>query len=55
VQRYCKALGCEATTSKEVVEFLMKVPAQELVQGVNKALTKEVRFYGNLEYKRKLK
>jgi hypothetical protein len=49
VQRYCKALGCEATSSKELVEFLKKVPAQELVLGVNKALTEEVRFYGTLE------
>ncbi|KDR24386.1 Esterase FE4 [Zootermopsis nevadensis] len=41
VQRFCKALGCEATSSEELVEFLMKVPTEELVLGVNKALTEE--------------
>lgn len=47
VQRFCKALGCEATSSEKLVEFLMKVPAEELVLGVNKALTEEVSSTGS--------
>lgn len=38
------ALGSKATNSKELVEFLRTVPAQQLVEDIVKAQTPEVRF-----------
>lgn len=40
--RLGEALGCKTSDSKELVEFLMKVPAQQLTEGTEKALTEEV-------------
>ena len=40
--RLGKALGCKTSDSKELVEFLMKVPAQELTEMTEKVLTEEV-------------
>jgi len=40
--RLGKALGCNTSDSKELVEFLMTVPAQQLTEATDKALTKNV-------------
>jgi len=40
--RLAKALGCKTSDSKELVEFLMKVPAQQLIEATEKALTENV-------------
>jgi hypothetical protein len=37
-----EVLGCKTTSSKELVEYLRKIPVRELVEGVDKALTEEV-------------
>jgi carboxylesterase type B len=38
--RLGKVLGCNTSDSKELVEFLMTVPAQQLTEATDKALTK---------------
>jgi len=40
--RLGEVLGCKTSDSKELVEFLMKVPAQHLTEMTEKALTEEV-------------
>jgi carboxylesterase type B len=35
-------LGCKTSDSKELVEFLMKVPAQELTEATDKVFTESV-------------
>jgi carboxylesterase type B len=40
--RLGEALGCKTSDSKELVEFLMKVPAQQLTEGIEKTLMEEV-------------
>jgi hypothetical protein len=37
-----EALGCKTSDSKELVEFLMNVPAQQITEMTEKALTEEV-------------
>jgi carboxylesterase type B len=41
--RFGEVLGCHTSDSKELLEFLMKVPAQKLVDGMALSLTEEVR------------
>jgi carboxylesterase type B len=41
--RFGEALGCHTSDSKELLEFLMKVPAQKLVDAMELSLTEEVR------------
>jgi hypothetical protein len=41
--RFGEALGCKTNDSKELAEFLNTVPAQQLVEGVSKAMTELVR------------
>lgn len=40
--RLGEALGCKTSDSKELVEFLMKVPAQQLTEWTEKFLTEDV-------------
>jgi carboxylesterase type B len=40
--RLGEALGCKTSDSKELQEFLMKVPAQKIVEGFDIALKEEV-------------
>jgi hypothetical protein len=40
--RLGEAMGCKTSDSKELVEFLMKVPAQQLTEGIEKVLNEEV-------------
>lgn len=40
--RLGEALGCKTSDSKKLLEFLMKVPAQKIVEGIDKALEEEV-------------
>ena len=40
--RLGKALGCKTSDSKELVEFLMNVPAQQLTEMTERVLTEEV-------------
>lgn len=40
--RLGEALGCKTSDSKELLEFLMKVPAEKLIEGTDKTLTEEV-------------
>lgn len=40
--RLGEALGCKTSDSKELVDFLMKVPAQQLIEWTEKVLTEEV-------------
>lgn len=40
--RFAEALGRNTADSNELVEFLMKVPARRLVEGMELALTEEV-------------
>jgi hypothetical protein len=37
-----ETLGCKTSDSKELVEFLMKVPAQQLIEWTEKVFTEEV-------------
>lgn len=39
--RLGEAMGCKTSDSKELVEFLMKVPAQQLTEGIEKVLNEE--------------
>ncbi|PNF42154.1 hypothetical protein B7P43_G10289 [Cryptotermes secundus] len=39
--RLGEALGCKTSDSKKLLEFLMKVPAQKIVEGIDKALEEE--------------
>ncbi|KAJ9599104.1 hypothetical protein L9F63_010372, partial [Diploptera punctata] len=39
--RFGEALGCKTNDSKELLDFLNTIPAQELVEGVFKAMTEE--------------
>ncbi|PNF42097.1 hypothetical protein B7P43_G10290 [Cryptotermes secundus] len=39
--RYAEALGCHTSDSKELLEFLMKVPAKELTDAMEPSLTEE--------------
>lgn len=41
--RFAEVLGCKTNDSYEMLEFLMTVPAQRLVEGVELILTEEVR------------
>jgi hypothetical protein len=41
--RFGEALGCHASDSKELLEYLMKVPARKLVDAMVLSLTEEVR------------
>ena len=40
--RLGEALGCKTSDSKELVDFLMKVPAQQLTEMTEEVLTEEV-------------
>lgn len=40
--RLGEALGCKTSDSEKLLEFLMKVPAQKIVEGIDKALEEEV-------------
>jgi carboxylesterase type B len=40
--RLGKVLGCKTSDSKELVDFLMTVPAQKLIEGTEKALKEAV-------------
>lgn len=39
--RLGEALGCKTSDSNELFEFLMKIPAQKIVEGIDKALKEE--------------
>jgi carboxylesterase type B len=41
--RFGEVLGCHTSDSKELSEFLMKVPAEKLVDAMELSLTEEVR------------
>jgi carboxylesterase type B len=41
--RFAETLGCKTADSNEMLEFLMKVPAQCLVEAMELSLTEEVR------------
>jgi carboxylesterase type B len=40
--RLGETLGCKTSDSKELLEFLMKVPAQKFVEGIDKTAKEEV-------------
>ena len=41
--RFAETLGCTATDSYEMLEFLMRVPTRRLVEAMELALMEEVR------------
>jgi carboxylesterase type B len=41
--RFAETLECKTTDSNEMLEFLMKVPAQRLVEAMDLCVTEEVR------------
>jgi carboxylesterase type B len=41
--RFAETLGCTTTDSYEMLEFLMRVPAQRLVETMELSITEEVR------------
>lgn len=49
--RFGEALGCNTNNSKELVDFLKTVTAQQLVEGVSKAMTEEERDLGTVYFR----